>query len=309
MSLLKWKEKLLSVLSRPPAVEEPMWKHTSMRIGGPAEIMAFPQSINELRIVLELAAVNNVPLFVIGQGTNLLVKDGGVRGIVLNLVDMSYYSYFEKSSIRAGASVKLTYLVKEAIRFGLRGLEFASGIPGSLGGAIYMNAGAYNKSIGQLVSRIKLMDYEGNFFERTGSELVFGYRWSSLQEEKLIILEGVLDLIPGEREEIRRYAEQILQERQEKHPNFPSAGSFFRNPPGKTAGYLIEKAGAKGFAVGDAQVSMQHGNFIINKGEATAEDVLNLMEMVKEKVKSVMNVELEPEVRIIGENCTKQERD
>lgn len=306
---MKWKEKLFSVLTRPPVVEEPMRKHTSIRIGGPAEIMVFPQSINELRNVLELAAINNVPLFVIGQGTNLLVKDGGVRGIVLNLLDMSHYSYFEESSIRAGAAVKLTYLAKEAIRIGLKGLEFASGIPGSLGGAIYMNAGAYDNSIGQLVSRIKLMDYEGNFFERTGAEISFGYRWSSLQEERLIILEGVLDLISGDKEEICRYAEQILQERQEKHPNFPSAGSFFRNPPGKAAGYLIEKAGAKGFAVGDAQVSMKHGNFIVNKGEATAEDVLNLMEMVKEKVKSVMKVELEPEVRIIGEKRTKQERD
>lgn len=305
---MKWKKELSETLSKTPFEEEPMYKYTSLRIGGPAEVMVFPQNIEELRNVLDLAARHNVPFFVIGQGTNLLVKDGGIRGIVLSLEDMSQYSYFEENSVKAGAAVKLSYLARETIRLGLKGLEFASGIPGSLGGALFMNAGAYNNTVGKLVRKVVLIDRAGNLLERSGEEIKFGYRWSSLQEEKNVILEAVLDLIFGDKKEMLSYAEEILRERQKKHPNLPSAGSFFRNPPSKSAGFLIEKAGLKGTSVGGAQVSFQHGNFIVNKGEATAEDVLKLMEMVRKSVRNILGVELEPEVQIIGENCVNQER-
>lgn len=305
---MEWKNKLFKILSKPPLLEEPMSKHTSLRIGGPAEFLVFPQSIAELQGLLKLAHRHAVPLFVLGQGTNLLVGDRGLRGIVVNLNGFcSSYDFFN-GGLRAGAAVPLFNLCREAAGKGLKGLEFAAGIPGSLGGALYMNAGAYGSSMSKLVREVGTVDLRGEYQVRSAGELDFAYRWSSFQEEKVIILEGVLTLLPGDRQEILERTAKILSDRQAKHPHLPSAGSVFRNPTGKPAGQLIEQAGGKGMAVGDAQVSLQHGNFIVNKGRATAGDVLTLIAMIKQKVKEAFDLDLVLEIKVIGENGSEQGR-
>ena len=299
---MEWQRKLYGILSKPPLKDEPMSAHTSIKIGGPADFFVYPQNEEELRRVLILASQNNVPLFVLGCGTNLLVKDKGIRGIVLSLADMSSYCFFEENRVRAGAALPLSRLLWEAAEKGLSGLEFAAGIPGSLGGALFMNAGAYGESIDKLVREVKTMDFNGNCSVRSKDELEFSYRWSSFQKEKVIILEGILELIPGDKNKIMQRINEIQKDRAIKHPIYPSAGSVFRNPPGIPAGVLIEKSGCKGMSKGDAQVSQQHGNFIINRGKGTAADVLTLMESVKKKVQENFQIELQPEIRIIGEN-------
>ncbi|RJX29033.1 MAG: UDP-N-acetylmuramate dehydrogenase [Dethiobacter sp.] len=305
---LDWQEKLDRILSKRFLKDEPMSLHTSLKIGGPADFLVFPQNRDELCRVLELAGEHNIPLFVLGQGTNLLVKDGGIRGIVISLADMCSSCDFSNHGFRAGAALPLWKLGWEAANKGLSGLEFTTGIPGSLGGAIYMNAGAYGTSISELIREVSTIDFAGNYLLRSREGLEFAYRWSTFQEEKVIILEGVLELVPGDKNEIMQRVKAIQEDRSAKHPHFPSAGSVFRNPPGKPAGFLIEQVNCKGMAAGGAQVSLQHGNFIINRGNATAGDVLTLMELVKQKVKDTFQVELEPEIRVIGENGGEQGR-
>lgn len=298
---MEWKKKLYQILSKPPLVEEPMSQHTSLHIGGPAEFIVFPQNIAELQNLLKMAYHHAVPLFILGQGTNLLVKDQGLRGIVVNLREFcSSYEFFN-GDLRAGAAVPLFKLCQAAASKGLKGLEFATGIPGSLGGALYMNAGAYGSSMGKLVREVTTIDLRGEYRVRSSEELNFAYRWSNFQEEEVIILEGVFTLAPGDRKEILGRTAAILNDRQIKHPLLPSAGSVFRNPPGKPAGQLIEQVGAKGMTVGDAQVSLQHGNFIVNKGQATASDVLTLIAMIKQKVKETFDLDLTLEIKVIGE--------
>ncbi|MGI6328444.1 MAG: UDP-N-acetylmuramate dehydrogenase [Dethiobacteria bacterium] len=296
-----WKKELAKILSKPPLVNEPMSLHTSLRIGGPAEIFAEPQTYDELRNILQLACEHNLTLFVLGHGTNLLVKDEGIRGIVLSLHDLSSGCSFFDHRVRAGAAVSLSRLVREVAERSLKGLEFAAGIPGSLGGALYMNAGAFGSSIGELVREVVTLDYQGNYRVRTLEELDFSYRWSSFQSEKVIILEGVLELEQGRSSEIKRRISENQEKRWAKHPQLPSAGSVFRNPPGNIAGRLVEGAGCKGMIVGGAEVSPQHGNFIVNKGNASAADVLTLINLVKQKVKDFYGLELELEIRVIGE--------
>lgn len=306
---MDWKKKLYHILSVPPLVEEPMSKHTSLRIGGPAEFLVSPQSAAELQNLIEMAFQYAVPLFVLGQGTNLLVSDRGLRGIVVSLSGFcSTYEFLEGGLLKAGAAVSLFKLCQAAAGKGLGGLEFATGIPGSMGGALYMNAGAYGSSISNLIREVTTIDLRGKRCVRPVEELKFDYRWSSFQDEEVIILEGLLALTPGDREKILARTAEVLNDRQAKHPHLPNAGSVFRNPPGRPAGKLIEQAGAKGLAVGDAQVSLQHGNFIVNKGRATASDVLKLIAMVKEKVKEKFDLDLALEIKVIGENGSKQGR-
>lgn len=303
-----WKKELNNILTSSPLQDEPMSRHTTLNVGGKAEVLAYPQSYRELGELLKLSARENVPVFVVGQGSNLLVRDGGIKGIVISLSHLCSHCEFSNSRVRAGSAVLLNSLVFESAKRGLMGLEFAAGIPGSLGGAIYMNAGAYGSSIGDFVSEVLVMDYAGNFHSLSASELVFSYRWSSFQQEDLIILEVILDLNEGDNLEVAHNVETILKERQKKHPHFPSAGSVFRNPPGKPAGYLIEQSGGKGISQGGAQVSLQHGNFIVNKGWATAGDVECLIETIKQKVKEKFGIELDLEIQVVGENGSEQGR-
>lgn len=305
---MNWKEKIGQILSKPPLTEEPLSRHTSLRIGGPAEFLAFPQNIAELQNLLKLTYQHNIPLFIIGQGTNLLVSDRGLRGIVINLSELCSTFEFLGSGLKAGAAVSLFRLCQETANRGLKGLEFAAGIPGSLGGALYMNAGAYGSAISELVREVTTVDFQGRCRVRSREELNFAYRWSTFQEEEVIILEGMLNLVPGEKYAVRKRIKDIQMDRRSKHPSLPSAGSVFRNPPLKPAGQLVEQVGAKGMTVGDAQVSLQHGNFIINKGKATADDVLTLIAAVKQKVKDAFGIDLVLEIKIIGENGGEQRR-
>ncbi len=303
---MEWKKKLYQILKKPPLAEEPLSRYTSLHIGGPAEFLVFPQSIAELRNLLKIVEQQAIPFFILGQGTNLLVRDQGLRGIVISLSELCSSYKFINGELRAGAAVPLFELCQAAANRGLKGLEFAAGIPGSLGGALYMNAGAYGSSMSELIREVITIDLQGEYGVRIGEELKFAYRWSNFQEEEVIILGGVLTLVPGNREEILGQTEAILNDRRTKHPHLPSAGSVFRNPPGKPAGQLIEQIGAKGMTVGDAQVSLQHGNFIVNKGRATAKDVLTLIDMIKGKVKETFDLDLSLEIRVIGGNGSEQ---
>ena len=297
---MDWKKKMAHVLSMPPLLDEPMRFHTSLRVGGPAEMLAFPANRDELKALLSIARADNVPFFLIGQGTNLLVKDEGIRGVVINLARFSPEISFFNHSVKAGPGVPVVKLARKAIDKGLGGLEFAIGIPGSLGGAIFMNAGAYGHSIGDLIKEVKTMDFDGNEITRDRNDLHFYYRKSLFQEENSIIVEALLELTPAKKEEMLHKVAEIQKTRKTKQPQKPSAGSVFRNPPGQAAGFLIEKAGLKGRSVGGAQVSDLHGNFIVNAGGATAEDVLTLIEWVRNKIRESQGVDLELEIKIVG---------
>ncbi len=297
---MDWKKNMAQVLSIPPLMNEPMRFHTSLRVGGPAEMLAFPANRDELKALLLIAHSENVPVFLIGQGTNLLVKDEGIRGIVINLARFSPAFSFINCSVKAGPGIPVVKLARKAIEKGLGGLEFAIGIPGSLGGAIYMNAGAYGHSIGDLVKEVKTMDYQGKEVTRGRHDIHFYYRKSSFQEEQSIIVEASLELSPADKDEMLQKVADIQTTRKTKQPQKPSAGSVFRNPPGQPAGYLIEKAGLKGRSVGGAQVSTLHGNFIVNSGGATAEDVLTLIKWVQSEVLESQGVDLELEIKIVG---------
>ncbi|MDO9536531.1 MAG: UDP-N-acetylmuramate dehydrogenase [Bacillota bacterium] len=305
---MDWKKRVHNILSRPPLENEPMSLHTSLRIGGPAELLIYPQSLEELKDVFRTARLDDIPIFVLGQGTNLLVRDEGIRGIVVNLSYVCSDCRFMNDTVRAGAALPLSKLAREAADKGLDGLVFTTGIPGSLGGALYMNAGAYGSTISELVSEVGVLDYDGRYQLRSREELDFSYRWSNFQSEDVVIIDGVLDLQPGDKEEIITRMRAIQDERRFKHPLLPSAGSVFRNPPGRPAGKLIEEAGCKGMLAGGAEVSLQHGNFIVNKGNATADDFLTLVDLIREKVKNIFGVELELEIRIIGGNGSEQGR-
>lgn len=297
---MDWKERLQRILAKPPLLDERMEPYTSFCIGGPAEAMVFPQTVEELQLTLQCAQEFNLPVFILGRGTNLLVKDEGLSGIVLNLTDLCSGCFFEETSVKAGSAMSLKSLVTRSVNKGLKGLEFASGIPGSLGGAIFMNAGAYGSNIGERVVEVELLDFEGNRFIHSREEMSFSYRWSSLQEKKAIILNATLQLEKGNKEALKEIVKAVNEKRRARHPTLPSAGSIFRNPPGQPAGYLVEKAGAKGMRVGGAMVSPLHGNFIVNTGGATAKDVLCLIDKVKKKVSEEMDIELELEVEIVG---------
>ncbi len=278
-----------------------MSRHTSLQVGGPADYLVFPRDLEELQAVLLLAQEKGIPFFVLGHGSNLLVRDEGYRGMVISLASACSRYDFMEDRVKAGAAVPLPWLAREFARRGYKGLEFAAGIPGTLGGAIFMNAGAFGSYIGELVIEVVTMDLQGCCRIRPHTELNFSYRWSNFQDEDVIILEAALALQPGNREEIERNMEDMLNERAARHPHQPSAGSVFRNPPGG-AGYLIEQAGLKGMAVGGALISPQHGNFIVNTGNATATDVLSLISIARDKVREKFGIELEPEIRVIGGN-------
>lgn len=299
---MNWKKELLHILHTPPLLEEPMSRHTSIGIGGPAECLVFPETRDELKKVLNFARQLSLPFFVLGSGTNLLVRDGGIRGIVLSLSSLCSNYEFSDRTVYAGAAVPLPVLVRKSIERDLQGFEFAAGIPGSIGGALYMNAGAYGSSIGELALQVETMDYGGNLKVRTREELDFSYRWSTFQQEKVIILGGLFQLSPGNGAELKRLVREYQRERRFKQPLFPSAGSIFRNPPGMAAGKIIDNVGAKGLTAGGAMVSLEHANFIVNVKNATASDVLSLIEIIQKKVRFELKIDLELEIKVVGEN-------
>jgi UDP-N-acetylmuramate dehydrogenase len=281
----------------------PMARITSFRVGGPADLVVEAATPGELAAVIEYCRREGIPWLLVGRGTNLLVRDGGIRGVVIRLGRGFQELKVWENKILAGAAVPLSRLAETAAAAGLSGLEFASGIPGSVGGAIFMNAGAYGGEIGQLIAEVSLYRPGAGFCRRTREELDFAYRRSRLQESGEILLDAQFLLVPGEAAEIRAEMAELNRRRKDKQPlEFPSAGSVFKRPPGEYAARLIEAAGLKGARIGDAQVAEKHAGFIINRGQATAREILALIDRVKEEVYQKSGIVLETEVRVVGED-------
>lgn len=282
--------------------DEPMKNHTTFRIGGPADCLAVPHTIDEAEKVIRSCRQEGVPCFIMGNGSNLLVSDQGFRGVVVQLYKEFAGIETEGTLIRAQAGASLARIAAEALRNGLEGFEFAAGIPGTLGGACIMNAGAYGGEMKDVLREVTVLTLEGErkIFHR--EELDMGYRTSRASREGAVVLEAVLQLQKGEESRIREKMEDLKERRISKQPlEYPSAGSTFKRPEGYFAGKLIQDAGLRGFRVGDAMVSEKHCGFVINCGNATAADVAELIRQIQEKVKETSGVTLEPEVRRLGE--------
>ncbi len=283
--------------------EEPMAHHTTFRIGGNADVFVLPASVEELLQILKLVKRYSVPLTVLGNGSNVLVRDGGIRGVVVSFGKPFAHIERNGACITAGAGVTLGTVSLFAASHSLSGLEFAVGIPGSLGGAIFMNAGAYDGEISQVVRAVTAVTPEGEVVRYQPEDMGFGYRHSVFQENEHIICEIELALKEGEPAVIQEKMAEFTRRRMEKQPlDKPSAGSTFKRPPGLFAGTLIDEAGLKGFTIGGAQVSEKHAGFVINKGGATAANVLALIEEVERRIEEKNGVRLVPEIRIIGED-------
>ncbi|HBT48130.1 MAG TPA: UDP-N-acetylenolpyruvoylglucosamine reductase [Peptococcaceae bacterium] len=281
--------------------EEPLAGHTTIRIGGPAELLALPGDRTDLEICLDFARQKGLPLFVLGKGSNLLVRDEGVRGLVIKTAGLNRLEV-GGNTVWAEGGVPLPRLLAEARRRGLAGLEFAAGIPASLGGAVVMNAGTPEGSIGSLVQKVEVLDRQGRTYALRGEELEFDYRKSKLKGAGLVVVAAALALKIGDGKQIAEAIARNVALRRRKQPlNWPNAGSIFKNPPGHYAGWLIEQVGAKGWRQGDAEVSTLHANFIINRGRATASDVLQLMARIRQAVLDRFGIFLETEIEIWGE--------
>lgn len=287
---------------RPLLLAEPMTKHTSFHIGGPAELMAQPQSEAELQSLLLKAAEAAVPVTLVGNGSNLLVRDKGIRGLVIKLGSMLRDIKVSGNVLTFGSGVSLAQASKKAAELGLSGMEFAVGIPGSIGGAVYMNAGAYDGDMSKVVKSVRVMDAAGEVSELSAGELDFSYRHSALQGSGKIVTSVTVELAAGDKQAIAEKMADFSNRRITKQPlELPSAGSMFKRPPGYFAGTLIDQTGLKGYTVGGAQVSTKHAGFVVNIGGATAADVLQLISDVQAKVFAAHGVHLEPEVLVLGE--------
>lgn len=287
---------------KPLLVAEPMKKHTSFRIGGPADILAQPQNEEELRALLQKAKEADVPVTLIGNGSNLLVRDKGIRGLVIKIGNLFGDVAVNGTEITFGGGVSLAMASRKAADLSLSGMEFAVGIPGSIGGAVYMNAGAYDGDMSKVVKKVRVMDRAGAVSERDASELDFSYRHTALQNSGLIVIAVTVKLTPGDKQDVADKMADFSNRRITKQPlELPSAGSMFKRPPGYFAGTLIDQTGLKGYTVGGAQVSEKHAGFVVNIGDATAADVLQLISDVQSKVFAAHGVHLEPEVLVLGE--------
>lgn len=283
-------------------IEEPMSKHTTFRIGGPAKYFVTPQTAEELAQVVLLCNAEKTPYFVLGHGSNLLVSDKGIASVVIQLYNNFSDFTIKEDRVYAQAGVLLAKLGQATLEASLTGFEFAAGIPGTLGGAVMMNAGAYGGEMKDIVERVQLMDCNGNLLEKTGEEMDFAYRHSIVEDEGYIVVGATLKLQHGDKRAIAQRMEELAIARKTKQPlEYPSAGSTFKRPEGYFAGKLIMDAGLRGYRYGGAQVSEKHCGFVINAGDATAQDVIQLMKNVREKVYEEFQVELEPEVKMVGE--------
>ncbi len=282
---------------------EPMSQHTSFRIGGPADYWVEPKDLEDLKRVIRFASDKHLPWRVLGRGTNILVRDEGFRGIIVSLGgDYFQEVEFQACRVIAGAGAPLYRLVWEAAQRGLRGLEFAVGIPGTIGGAVTMNAGMGEHSLAEVVSKIEVLNGEGKILTLKREEIGFRYRGSRLSSGQ-VILKAELELEKGDKEDIESLMNKFRERRNMTQPlSEPNAGSIFKNPPGEiSAGELIEEARLKGTQVGEAQISPRHANFIVNRGNAKAEDVINLVERVRRVIRERKGIELELEIDIIGQ--------
>jgi len=281
---------------------EPMSKHTSFKIGGPADILVMPGTLEEVKNALAIFREEEIEYFVMGNGSNLLVRDKGIRGVVIKIAEGYCKVNIEEDKINAQAGVLLSTLSKTIVEESLKGFEFASGIPGTLGGAVTMNAGAYGREMKDVIVGALVADRNGNVFNLNKDELELDYRSSIIQKNGYVVLEVRIQLQKGDSDEIKGIIKDLTQRRTSKQPlHLPSAGSTFKRPPGHFAGKLIEDAGLKGVRLGGAKVSELHSGFIVNVDDASAEDVINLIGLVQKTVRDKYEVELQPEVRIVGE--------
>lgn len=282
-------------------MEEPMKKHTTFRVGGPADVLVQPDE-TALAAILALCRQYHVSYSFIGNGSNLLVGDKGIRGVVIEMTDPMGNIEVDGTKITAQAGAMLSKIANTAASNGLGGMEFAAGIPGSVGGAVVMNAGAYGGEMKDIIEKVYVLDENGAQLELDRDALDLGYRHSCIPEKKYIVTKVVLELVPRNEAEIRSEMKELNEKRAEKQPlQYPSAGSTFKRPEGYFAGKLIMDAGLCGYQVGGAQVSEKHCGFVINKGDATAADICQLMRDVSDKVQAQFGVVLEPEVKMIGE--------
>lgn len=285
-------------------INEQMSKHTTFKIGGNADIFIKANTIKDIQYILKISKKNNIPLFVMGNGSNILVNDDGIRGIVLkiNLDEIDILEDNEKIKVTVGAGVKLTQLARYLLKNSIEGFEFASGIPGTIGGAIRMNAGAYGKEMKDIVSETTYLNYNGEIITISNEEHNFEYRNSRFSKENSIILKTTFLLNKGNSNEIKNKIDEYSKQRKEKQPiEFASAGSTFKRGNDFITAKLIDECGLKGYRIGGAEVSKKHAGFIINVGNATANDVINLINYVKNKVYEKFKKEIQLEIEIIGE--------
>ena len=301
MELTVFQRKFYEALPHiPHSFFEPMKEHTSFRIGGPAEVMAFPENDGQLSQLLSLAAAERMTPAILGAGTNILAPDKGLNGLVICLKDcLDGMERDGESGIVVAAGVTMTRAAVFAAKLGLSGLEFAHGIPGTVGGGVYMNAGAYGGELCQVCDWVDVMTMDGQIVRMSREDMGFSYRHSVLEERPGIVLRARFVLEKGDPEEIRARMKELMNTRSASQPlDKPSAGSAFKRPVGGYAAALIDQSGLKGFAVGDAAISEKHAGFAVNLGNATAEDVKNLLRQVSDKVYADSGIRLEPEVRI-----------
>lgn len=295
--------KLLNIVEKEYIkIDEPMKEHTSFKVGGPADILITPRTYDEVAKIIMLCKENNVPYYTIGNGSNLLVKDGGIRGVVIKLTRLNNIEIKgERIIVQSGAW--LISVTQEALKESLKGLEFACGIPGSVGGAATMNAGAYDGDMSKVIESALVIDDKCNIKALTYEELELGYRTSAILKYGYTVIEVTFKLVHGEYDKIKHRMDELTFRRSDKQPlEYPSAGSTFKRPGGHFTGALIQECGLKGMNLGGAAVSEKHAGFIINKDNATALDILNLIEYVVNTVREKFGVELHTEVRILGED-------
>ena len=287
-------------------VNAPMSEHTTLKLGGPADYLAFPRSAEEISALFAEAGAYNLPVTVIGHGSNLLVLDGGIRGLVICIGKNMRTITREGNMITAQAGAMLGSVAVEAAEAGLSGLEFASGIPGTVGGGVTMNAGAYNGEMSQVVKTVKALSPGGKEIVLSREEMDFSYRHSAVTEKNLIVTEATFELQPGDPATIRAKMSELNARRAEKQPlDVPSAGSTFKRPEGFFAAALIDQCGLKGYSIGGARVSMKHAGFLVNTGNSS-KDFYDLMQKVQQIVEERVGVKLEPEIRILGEELLSE---
>jgi len=283
-------------------VNELMKNHTTFKVGGPVDVLVLPRTVEDIKTTINYCNKNKYPLFIFGLGSNIVVRDKGIRGIALKIGNSLKDIQISEQEIYAQAGVRLSELARKAAENSLSGLEFAEGIPGSLGGAVVMNAGAYDGEMKDVVWEVETISSLGETRIFTSAEIGFDYRQSVFQQNNYIVLAVKMKLKPGAKEEIQRKMREFAHSRREKQPlEYPSAGSVFRRPPGYYVGPMIEKLGLKGYSIGGAQVSAKHAGFIINTGDATAKDVLELITTIKKAAWEQFGVDLQPEIRVVGE--------
>ena len=296
-------DKLNNVIAKDSIlIDEPMSRHTTFRVGGPADFFVTPKAKEEVRDVIRICKEAGMPYYIIGNGSNLLVSDAGYRGVIVQIYKEMNEVKVEGDLVKAQAGALLSGIAAKALGAELSGFEFASGIPGTIGGACVMNVGAYGGEMKDVLEFVTVLTGEGKIIELGRNELELGYRTSVIAKKGYIVLGAVLKLERGDGEKIKTYMDELKEKRVTKQPlEYPSAGSTFKRPEGYFAGKLIEDAGLRGFQVGGAQVSEKHCGFVINRDHATAADIMELMRQVQIRVKENSGVDLEPEVKRLGD--------